>query len=113
MNNCETQVFGSHNDRALASASIHAAARELPEEPLPAQTLTESLNALAGKVNHALLWLIEIIALLGVLSFALLMLNAAGWKPIGALIATGAYSTLAACTGGYLLLIRRRSEARR
>ncbi len=110
MNSCETQIHGSYNEGALADGSTaRAVASELAAQALPAQTLTESLHTLAGKLNHAMLWLIEIMALLSLVAFAVLMLNAGSWKPITALIAMSGYSILAACTGGYLLLIKRRS----
>jgi len=110
MNNCESRVYGSYGDGETAAVAgtgiVQGAARE-SLAPLRSQRLDESLRTLADKLNHALLWVLEIMTVISLVAFAMLLLKAESWKPLVALMVIVGYSTVAACMGVYLILIKR------
>jgi hypothetical protein len=118
MSNYEGRVYGSYSKgeiSALPSAGVvqgAAAARGSLAQPLPSETLDESLRTLADMLNYALLWVIEIMTVVSLVAFAVLIFKATSWKPVVASMAIVAYSTVAACAGGYLILIKRQSWTR-
>lgn len=117
MNNCDSRVYGSYGEgeiAALPRASIgQGVAKGSLARPLPSQRLDESLRTLADKLNHALLWVIEIMTVISLVAFAVLMLKAGSWKPLVAMMAMVGYLTVAASVAGYLILIKRQSGTRR
>jgi hypothetical protein len=116
MKSYETRVFGSCGEAEIAAlpspSVVQGAARDSLAQPLPSQTLDESLRALADMLNYPLLWVIEMMTVVSLVACTALIFKAASWKPVVASMAIVAYSTLAACAGGYLILIKRQSRTR-
>jgi len=75
----------------------------------PVPKFVRSLVALAAEIDWAVLWVIEATSIVAMLVLGVLMVEIRDLRSLVALAMALAYFTMAAVTGGYLLLIKNNS----
>lgn len=69
-------------------------------------TVAENLETLAAKFDRPVLWVVEATTIIAMVALSFLLANVHDWRTFFALGIVLGYFTMAAVTGGYLILLK-------